>query len=236
MGEIFIFISRTKTPYIESRVRNMLNLGIEAYAVIDELDKPSKRFITYTDEFMEEKGWTHHMSRPQHRITAWDKATYFAHQSKAEYVWFCEDDVFWNKGIVIKSLIEHAQHSNSDLIAYPLADTYEINPKWWHWSKSEMITKNKKNWSATYNQLCRVSRRLLDDIAKLSQERKRLYFHETMFPTICKMKKYPILYYNELDLPIHIVVRWDKPFTKEQVEELIKTHKYVLLHPVKFLL
>jgi hypothetical protein len=229
--EIFIFISRTKTPYIESRVRSM---GSNAYAVIDELDRPSKRFITYSDEFMESIGWTHHMSQARNRITAWDKATYFAYKSGADYVWICEDDMFWNKPSLIKTIIN--TDSNADLICERLAESYNDNPNWWHWDKASLLTRNKSYWSASYNQLSRVSRRLLNDIAQLAKQRHRLFFHEIMFATICKAKGYPIDYLSDMKLPLYIKIRWNYPFTKEQVEQLIQEHKYVLLHPVKFLL
>lgn len=231
--EIFIFLSRTKTPYIESRVRKM---GPNAYAVIDELESPSKRFISYSDEFMESIGWTHHMSQAKNRITAWDKATYFAYTSGAEYVWFCEDDVFWNKPGVIKSILNVAKDSSADLIAHRLAESYSDKPDWWHWSKAELLTRNKQYWSASYNQLCRVSKRLLGELAALARYRKRLFFHEAMFATICKAKQYPILYLTDMKLPIYIKIRWNYPFTEDQVRELIEEHGGVLLHPVKFLL
>lgn len=231
--EIFIFLSRTKTPYIESRVRTM---GSNAYAVIDELDRPSKRFVTYPDDFMESIGWTQHMSQAKNRVTAWDKATYFGYKSNADYVWICEDDMFWNKHGVIKAIMDQAKGSDADLICEPIAETYESKPTWWHWPKAELLTKNKKYWSASYNQLCRVSKRLLGELAQLAKQRNRLFFHEILFATICKAKQYPILYLSDMKLPIYIKIRWDKPFTEEQVEELIKEHKHVLLHPVKFLL
>jgi hypothetical protein len=231
--EIFVFISRTKTPYIESRVRTM---GSNAYAVIDELDRPSKRFISYSDEFMESIGWTHHMSQAKNRITAWDKATYFAYKSGADYVWICEDDMFWNKPGVIKTIMNEAKDSNADLIAEPIAKTYADKSDWWHWSKAELLTKNKSYWSASYNQLCRVSKRLLGELATLAKQRNRLFFHEILFATICKAKQYPILYLSDMKLPLYIKIRWNYPFTKEQVEHLIREHGAVLLHPVKFLL
>jgi hypothetical protein len=89
--------------------------------------------------------------------------------------------------------------------------------------------------TATFNQLCRVSRRILVEMYELSQKRKRLYFHEGMFATICKMNGWTIQYLDEVriqDLYVHF--RWDKPYTPEQVKELIKEHKNVLIHPVKF--
>jgi len=230
---MFIFITRKKSQYIDYRLQQLLRAGIDAYVVVDEMDSTqSKRYITYSDFFMEEKGWTHHMSRPIHKVTAWDKATYCAYESGAPFVWFCEDDVFWNKPSVVKNIIENYEPSKADLITYPLADTFEVNPSWYHWSKTALLTKQKKYWSASFNQLSRVSRPLLVAMATLSQQRKRLFFHETMFPTLCKMNGFEISYFTDMKLPVHIVIRWDKPFTKEQIEKEMIENKYVLLHRI----
>lgn len=235
MGKtIFVFITRSKTPAIESRLRSLIAKGVDAYVMCDELDRPSKRFLTISDDRMEELGWTHHMSQPRNRITAWDKATYFGYASGADYVWLCEDDVFWNHSSIIQTIVN--TDSSSDLICYPLAPSYESKPKWEHWNKAALLTPDKSKWMATFNQLSRVSKRLLYQMASLASTRRRLFFHEAMFATICKIHNYSITYLNDLKLPIHIVIRWNRPFTEEQVSEEIETHKHVLLHPVKFIL
>jgi glycosyltransferase involved in cell wall biosynthesis len=234
--EVFVFITRTKTPYIESRVRSMVSMGVDAYAMVDELEKPTKRLLTFPDEQMKQLGWTHHMSYATHQITAWDKASYFGYLSKADYVWFCEDDMYWNKPSVIRSIMEEASKKKDDLIAFPLAPSYEEKPTWFHWNKAELLTKNKSKWIATYNQLSRVSKRVLEEMYKLSQSRKRLFFHEIMFGTICRMKGYPVSYIQDLRLPIHIVNRWRPSISEDEAKKEISEHKYVLLHPVKFLI
>lgn len=235
MGKtIFVFITRSKTSAIESRLRSLIAKGIDAYVMCDELDKPTKRFLTISDEKMEELGWTHHMSQAKNRITAWDKATYFGYASGADYVWLCEDDVFWNTSSVIQTILNI--DSTSDLICERIAETYESKPKWEHWNKAALLTSTKSKWIATYNQLCRVSKRILHQMASLASTRRRLFFHEVMFAMICKIHNYPITYLSDLKLPIYIVIRWNRPFTKEQVSEEIESHKHVLLHPVKFIL
>ncbi len=228
---MFLLITRKVTEDIERKLRSLLASKIDAYVVSDE--EPiieSKRIVHYPDSFMQEIGWTHHMSQAKNKITAWDKATYHAYKSGAKYVWICEDDVFWNKPSVLKKILAH--ESNADLIAYPLAPSYAEMPDWYHWEKVQMITLNKKHWIATYNQLCRLSNRVLAKMADLSAKRHRLYFHEGMFGTLCKMNDYPIEYYNSLP-GIYFLVRWNHPFTQEDIDELVHTHKHVLLHPVK---
>lgn len=228
---MFILITREVTDGIRKKLRSLLNAGIDAYIMSDEEPTTSSsRILHYPDSFMEQIGWTHHMSQARNKITAWDKATYHAYKSGKEHVWICEDDVFWNRPSTLNMIL--SMESNADLIAYPLAPSYAEMPDWYHWDKVRMITPNKSHWTATYNQLCRVSHRLLTRMAELSQKRHRLFFHEGMFATLCNIHKYPIQYYNTIP-GIYFLVRWNKPFTSEDRESLIKEHSRVLLHPVK---
>lgn len=229
---MFLLLSRTQTPEIEQKIRCLVKRGIDAYAIIDDGPVSGKRFITYSDEFMKEQGWTNHMSHRTLPITAWDKATYHGWKSGSEFVWLCEDDVYWNTTKVVKHFYDIK--NKSDLIAYPLAPSYDETPKWLHWPKVELLTPQKKYWTATFNQFCRVSHRLLEKMHELSLKRKRLYFHEGMFATLCNLNGWTIQYLNQIRIQeLYINIRWDKPYTSEQVKELIKEHKHVLLHPVK---
>jgi hypothetical protein len=55
-----------------------------------------------------------------------------------------------------------------------------------------------------------------------------------MFATLCKINNYKIVYLPDLKLDLYINIRWDRPFTEEQVKEYIEENKNVLLHPVKY--
>ena len=227
---LFIFITRSLNESILKKLRSLVRAGVDAYIMCDETpDTNSKRVLHIPDSHMEEIGWTHHMSQKQNRITAWDKATYYGYRSGRHYVWISEDDIYWNTPSIVKEFVNTS--STADLIAYPIYEKYEENPEWFHWEKIGLLTKQKKYWTATYNQLCRLSRRLLERMAELSHERKRLYFHEGMFATLCRLYGYQIEYLKQDSL--FISIRWNRPFTEEQVKELIKEHKHVLLHPVK---
>jgi hypothetical protein len=229
---LFLLITRTQNEDVEKKIRSLVRAGIDAYAIVDDAPVSGKRFITYPDELMKESGWTNHMSYKSLPITGWDKATYHAYHSGSDYVWFCEDDVYWNTPRVIQHFYNH--QSKADLIAYPLAPSYTEHPHWYHWSKIEIITPKKKFWSATYNQFCRVSRRVLVEMHKLSEKRKRLFFHEGMFATICRMNGWPIQYLDEIRIQELLVkFHWGKSYTPEQIKELIKENGHVLLHPVK---
>jgi len=238
-----ILITRQLNRSIIKKFTNLLDANIETYIMCDDEPEYSndfnlsetnkKNILNYSDEKMESLGWTNHMSRDIHRITAWDKATYYAFLLDLPYVWIIEDDVYWNDAEYFKNLIEI--NNDSDLIAYPRINKFSDEPDWMHWNKSKLneITPNKDLWSASFNQICRLSNRLLKKINELCKIKKRLYFHEVMFPTLCRINNYKITYIPDLKLNMYINIRWDRPFARIQIKQLIIDNKYVLLHPVK---
>jgi len=223
---MFILITREYNEHIEKKLKSLVAAGVDAYVMCDtKPSKTSKRILHISDEEMAQRGWTHHMSQRSNIITAWDKSTFVAYQSGQPFVWICEDDVYWNKPSVLKKVIN--TESSADLIAYPLAPSYAEDPKWYHWDKVNLITPKQRYWTATYNQMCRLSHRLLQKMYELSVVRKRLFFHEGMFGTLCKMNGYSIEYFNTPDVFINF--RWRPEWTDKELDE----HKSVLVHPVK---
>jgi hypothetical protein len=223
---LFILITRQLNDSVESKLRSLIAGKIDAYVMCDEEPtKKSKRILYIPDSDMEKLGWTHHMSQKVNKVTAWDKATYFAYTSKKKYVWLCEDDVYWNKPSVIRHIVNF--DSDADLIANPLAPSFTETPKWYHWDKVDLLTHKKKYWMATYNQLCRLSDRVLKSMYDLSVQRKRLFFHEGMFATICNMYGYKIEMIEDPDVFINF--RWKPDWTLEELRDVM----YVLVHPVK---
>jgi hypothetical protein len=235
---VVILITRQLNESIIKKLKGLISVDINTYIMCDDepiiSDESIAKYILHnTDEKMESLRWTNHMSRSIHKITAWDKATYHAYTLNVPNVWIVEDDVYWNDDEQFKKLIEI--DNNADLIGYPLYNKYSDDPKWIHWNKLNTfeITNNKELWSASYNQICRLSNRLLKKINELCKKRKRLYFHEIMFATLCKINNYKISYIPELKSDMFINIRWDRPFLRIQIKQLIKEHKYILLHPVK---
>ena len=228
-----LLITRSLTKNIQNKLESLLQVGIDAYIICDDFPShTSDRIIHFSDKEMEKIGWTHHMSQVHNQITAWDKGTYFAYKLNRPFVWICEDDVYWNNSNSMKQLLEI--NSNDDLIAYPLLEKYEDDQTWYHWEKAKLMTSDYSKWTATYNQLCRLSNRLLKKAYDLSQHRNRLFFHEVMFATLCNINNYSIGYFNKLNLSMFIYFRYENPFIEKQIEELEKLHKNILLHPVKF--
>ena len=236
---MFFLISRTVTEDIKKKLHSLLNAGIDAYVIVDkDLERASKRFIGYDNQELDDAGYnktnvTHRSREEIYRVTGWDKVLYHAYLSKEKYVWICEDDVFWNRPGAIKMILDAAQNVKSDLICTPLAESYQSKPNWYHWPKAEVITNKKQFWMGTFNQLCRVSDKLLTKVNKFAKEHKGLVLHEPMLGTLAKMNGLKVSYISDLKLPMYIDIRWFPQFTEGEIEDIVKENSYVVLHPFK---
>ena len=238
---MFLLISREVTDVIKKKLQSLLNAGIDAYVIIDKgLEKSTKRFISYDKQELEEAGFTNShitfkkvMNTTDLKVTGWDKVLYHIYKTKPKHAWICEDDVFWNRPSTIKMILDATENVNDDLIAYPLAESYEARPNWYHWNYAAILTKDKKKWSSTYNQLCRLSITLVNHLAEIGKTKHRLVSHEALFATVCKMYNLKKSYYNDLKLPIYINIYWRERLSKEDIEKILDENTYVLIHPVK---
>jgi hypothetical protein len=236
---MFLIISRILNDDIKQRLQSLLNAGIDAYLIIDkELDKSTKRVIRYDNELMEKEGYLcANVQAPSqkevYRITGWDKALYHAFKSNKKYVWFCEDDIYWNRPAVVKAIVDKTESMKDDLICTELAPSINETPKWFHWSKCQQITSNKQKWMGTFNQLSRLSDRLLKKVDDYAKSHGNLLLHEALFATLAKLNNFKISYLTDLKLPIYIKIRWNPEFSAKDIEELLEENSYILLHPVK---
>jgi hypothetical protein len=153
------------------------------------------------------------------QISGWDKALYYFGKKKFNYVWFLEDDVFFNNDQTLNDI--DAKYCDLDL----LTANYDINKlgkknKSWHWPLIDI-----KFNPPYYNAMCcgvRMSKNMLLKIKEYANKHKTLFFLEALFPTLCK--KHNLKY----DTPDELK---DIVFRKDYYDnDINKTH---LFHPVK---
>jgi hypothetical protein len=85
----------------------------------------------------------------------------------------------------------------------------------------------------TYNQISRLSKRLLKKIDNYAKSHGNLLLHECLMATIANMNNYKISYLTDLNLPIYIDIHWLPEFSEKEIEEIKEENSYLLLHPVK---
>lgn len=151
-------------------------------------------------------------------ISGLDKALYYFGENNSEFVWFIEDDVFFNHEDTLLQL-DH-QYGNSDLLSNKIGENSDGNKTTWHWNRIHI------NYAPPYysGMMCavRVSNRMNQCIRSYANEHKTLFFLEALFPTIAI--KNNLIYHNPDELN-HIHYRDE--FKEEHID---KNHLY---HPVK---
>ncbi len=266
MNTIFIFMIRDLNNIIINRLKELLLNNIDAYVVCDkdmknlelfnvQEDNIKKKIIYITNDELKINGWNNHTSFQLY--SAWDKATYLSAILNADYIWFCEDDVWYqskNNIHPVKYLLDITQNNDDDLIATQLYDNYYKKKDWFHWDKAKSLTddmikyKNVQDndiylkWMATYNQICRVSKRVIEYMKDLSINSKRLYFHESMFATVCNVNNYKIKFLKDINKFLSFNITWrlcDKKneeglYNDNQIKIIMKHNNiYFFFHPVK---
>ena len=122
MNILFIFMIRELNYEIICRLKDLLEQNIDAYVVCDkdiynleiykvQDDNIKKKIIYISNDELKNNSWNNHTSFQLY--SAWDKATYFATLCEADYVWFCEDDVWYRSKNNIHPVKYLLDNSNS---------------------------------------------------------------------------------------------------------------------------
>lgn len=194
----------------------------DIYIIVDFQGKlpvhPKIKFIQIDNNICRNTGYTN-LNLIINGLNGWDKAIYFASTilENYDYFWFIEDDIFFYDE---KTLLDiDTQYKEVDLLSNKIYEETDLNN--WHWSWITPI-----NFELPYFQgmmcICRMSKKLLDNISTYIKENKTMFFLEAMFPTVCK--KTNLKYESPIEFEN---VVWRKHFNKNDFN---KTHFF---HPLK---
>ena len=116
------------------------------------------------------------------RITSWDRALYYFStlNKKHKYVWFIEEDVFFNSEKTLADIDK--KYPTSDLLSSITKDK-EHSKEWYHWNRFEINLPEPH-----YKCMCcavRMSQVMLSKIKQYVKENKQSCFLEAFFPTLC---------------------------------------------------
>ncbi len=157
---------------------------------------------------------------PNEKLSGWHKALYFFSKINNfyEYVWFCEDDVFFYEENTINNIDE--KFTYSDLLSSPLDINETGSVDHWHWYKINL------NFSPPFykGMMCcvRMSHKLLQNILNYANVNKSLFYIEAMFPTVAKNNNLVCNTPDEMKT-IH--------FRKDY--RIIDINKTCIFHPIK---
>ena len=154
------------------------------------------------------------------RSSGWDKALYYfcAKDFRFNFVWFLEDDVFFNGEATLQNIDK--QYPAADLLSNKTVKNKNGDKNIWHWNRIKI------KFPPPYHQgmMCaiRVSKKLLNSMARYVYNHKTLFFLEAFVPTIAHKNKLNVKNPDEF-LNIH----YRREFKPENI------NKTDLFHPIK---
>jgi hypothetical protein len=194
-----------------SFLENFNNYNV--YVIVDSpceiLFHPKIKFIQIKNETCKKNGYTN-LNLIINSCNGWDKAIYASHTilNEYDYIWFIEDDVFFYNE---QALLEmDTRYASIDLLSNEINEGTDLSS--WHWSWIKPI-----NYELPYYYgmmcICRMSRKLLNEICNYITSNNEMFFLEAMFPTICKKNNL------KSDCPDEFKnVEWRKHFNKNDLK------------------
>jgi hypothetical protein len=163
-------------------------------------------------------------------MTAWERGLYWcALQHTWDYVLTIEDDAQWTDPTAIIQLCKTYEGNDADLLCHRIAESPAAHPSWPHWHCGEGMFE-PKHFTASFNVVMRMSRRLLQAVKDFGQRKGTLLFHELMFASLAKEHGLKIHYWNDEPL---LMLRWRPEFSDDALEKEYLGTTRCIFHPIK---
>jgi hypothetical protein len=164
-----VILTRQMVPTVWNNFLSLFCSGINVYVMLDTPLKSinnnsilfKHRLLYVSNDVLDKYGVIqmnlHHVSL---KYDAWSRTIAWLYTFEFDHIWLIEDDVEWLNVSDIIYLFNLYKTTNTDLIAEHFF-TYKDRPNWEHWPDVESSLLPKQYWSSTYNQLCRLSKKLV---------------------------------------------------------------------------
>ena len=175
-------------------------------------------FIKIAEDVAGKRGFINTNNAVPKTPSAWDKALYyFCLKNAAEHVWFIEEDVFIPRANILDEI--NVKYPTTDLVTKQHV-LEKDDPAFYWWFDGE--GKMDRPYYRSLVCASRVSRRLLNLVAKMAKEKRTVCFLEILFSSLAHNNNFTIEQIPELQ---SIIFRHS--WTKDTV------HMNGLFHPVK---
>lgn len=238
-----------------------LRLGLDAHVIPDTVTAGSERVHWVPTETALAAGYSHLNPNMAVNVSAWDRGllwvTPYAARTGSTHVWFIEMDVWLADGRALLDVInlfpEEGSPTHYDLIASSLLSPGPgLGDDWYWWQDHRISWAMGRTGSlllpynhsggvpgppltplmATFNVLCRLSTRLLNEVAAMAAREGRLVLHEALFPTLVRAKEREGWRLTWFATP-WINIRWRPEFSAEEAREGSARFGWRVIHPVK---
>jgi hypothetical protein len=158
----------------------------------------------------------------------WDKALYyFSINKQFEYVWFIEEDVFFNNEETLLNI--DAKYLNYDLLCNCSFHESKLNEWMWNRIKINLPYPYYSGMMCA----CRMSVKMIDCLKLYADKNKTLFFLEAAFPTIAKFNNLLCCRPDELATVTYRTVWTINDFnTKNVYHPVKKIHDHTILRKI----
>lgn len=224
-----LFLARKPTEKLQQTVRELKSLyAIDSYIISDTPTDCNCSIHITNDECMDNNYiYATHPKFCGFPLSSRDRGLYFsAERSNYDYYWFVEDGIYFKDTQVLYSMIEKFINLQYDLVATEYK-TPKKDPRWDHWHVgSELFEKP----TAFFQPLCRVSKKLLQQVSAFVKEYNRLAFHELMLGSLAADNN--MSFVEIRDVTPFVQLRYRPVWTKEEIDK----KSNCILHPCKYIL
>ena len=164
---------------------------------------------------------------PDKLVITWDRCLFFLSQYKHlfEYAWIIEDDVAVKGTDTLARFFERYDGSDADLLAAPPLINKANPGEWVLWKTIEPVGFPLR-W-ASYNPICRLSRRFIEVLTGFVSKKRRMFFLEIFFYSLALNSGLKTQYFYELERHF----RFTPNITFEETQR--PGIEFPIFHPVK---
>jgi len=162
------------------------------------------------------------------QVVSTDRAYYYFNKinNNYSYIWFCEDDIFFNDKNILLELDKKYSHADFIVPGMEINTKGNSDKRWQHWGETDNYFELP--WAHWHICICRISNNLMKKVEEFVTQHKKLNYKEFMFHTLALHNNMSI----EIPIELKETIIWhDNKFNAENIK-LTKTYKPIY-HPVK---
>ena len=248
---LVLLLCKSATARTLERLRTLAAAGLDAHAVPDEEPLPAAlqagRVHWAPTAAVQAAGMLLLNPKMDANVSTWDRALLYASTAnQGRHVWLVEDDVWFPSAGALARVVDAYASRAEDLVASELLSRGPgVDEEPWYWFQDGHVLQVRGLGGAvmlprypgaptmgTLNVLCRLSPRLVAEVAAMGRAHGRLILHEALFPSIVAAKWEAGWSLTWLAHP-WAVIRWRPLVLLEEARAGARSHGWLVVHPVK---
>ena len=251
---LVLLLCRAASARTLARLRALVAVGLDAHALPDEQPLPSAlasappgRVHWQPTAQVVAAGYLLLNPKMAANTSTWDRALlHAAGAARGRHVWLVEDDVWVPSGEALARVVEAYAARGEDLVASELLSRGpEVDERPWYWfQRGHVLHVEGRGGEAllprypdaptmgTLNVLCRLSPRLVSEVAALARQHGRLILHEALLASIVAARWREGWSLTWLAHP-WAVIRWRPVVPLAEARAGAAQRGWLVVHPVK---